>query len=77
MIDYLGRISKRAAPRPEDFARLEPGQRVTARVRLDGKYAFLGDGRHEYVIVYSAYHAFPYRAGIWELVSNQERFAFG
>ena len=74
---YLGRLSKRGAPRPEDFVRIEPGQSLTARVRLDGKYELPNDARHEYTIVYSAYHSYPDHAGIWELVSNKARFTFG
>ena len=76
-VAYSGTLAKRPKPLLQDFQRLEPGQSVTARVRLDHAYTFLGDRRHEYKVVYSAYHQYPERTGFWELVSNEAHFAFG
>ena len=72
-VPYIGRLAKRAAPGPEDFIKLAPGQSLSNTVQLESVYAF-PPGAGTYKIRYSAYNPFPDRDGFFELVSNEVVF---
>jgi peptidyl-Lys metalloendopeptidase len=49
-VDYVGRLAKRPAPAPGDFAILRPGQSLRGRTELTRHYDMHGGG--EYVVIY-------------------------
>jgi hypothetical protein len=72
-LKYIGTLAKRQLS-PEDSVRLGPGERITAKVRLDQAYAF-PPGRHEYRAKYAAYHQSTNVEQILELKSNDAKFS--
>jgi peptidyl-Lys metalloendopeptidase len=76
-VHYSGRLAKRSEPTLADFRLIEPGQSALARVRLDTSYAFPKGPARAYSVVYSAFHPYPGRPGIWKLVSNEVHFTHG
>lgn len=76
-VHYSGSLSKRSEPTLADFRLIEPGQSALARVTLDTSYAFPAGPARKYRVVYSAFHPYPGRPGLWKLVSNEVHFTHG
>ena len=72
-VPYIGRLAKRAAPGPEDFIKVAPGQSLSNTVQLDSVYQF-PPGPGTYKVRYSALNPFPDRDGFFELISNEVDF---
>lgn len=72
-VEYIGPMSKRAAPGPDDYYALAPQDSVRTRAVLSNLYA-IRPSPHAYHVRYSTYHGYPDRAGIWVLMSNEAAF---
>jgi hypothetical protein len=72
-IPYMGVLSKKLPPGPEDFVGIAPGQRFSTAVFLDEAYEFL-PGTHPYTARYSALHDYPDKDDYFELQSDEVAF---
>jgi hypothetical protein len=74
-IDYVGMMGKSAAPGPDGYVKLVPGEKVEATVHLEGAYD-LPPGKHSYRIRYDAFHGRPDdESALAQLLSNEVRLS--
>jgi hypothetical protein len=73
-IRYIGILSKRTPPGPDDFIGIAPGKKFSTTVVLDEAYEFL-PGSHVYRIRYAALHDFPDKNDYFELKSDEVTFS--
>jgi peptidyl-Lys metalloendopeptidase len=73
-VPFLLPMRKLPAPGPDDYLTLAPGEKVEARVHLDGAYDFL-PGKHTYRIRYDAFHGRPDASDLEHLRSNEVRLS--
>ena len=75
-IEYVGPLTKRLPPGPEDVVLLSKGDSITTSVNLCEAYEFKKRGI-EYCVTYSAYHSSPVGATplvLSKIVSNKAMF---
>ena len=69
---YLGVMGKLAAPGPNDYLTLSPGEEVETQVHLEDAFELL-PGKHTYRIRYDAFHGRPDSDALDHRVSNEAR----